>query len=45
VRILVQTVPADERWDAVRDRLTRAAAASLDEIGASDDSLAVGVLP
>jgi L-threonylcarbamoyladenylate synthase len=24
-RILVQEVPADERWDAVRDRLTRAA--------------------
>jgi L-threonylcarbamoyladenylate synthase len=45
VRILVQTVPADERWDAVRDRLTRAAAAGLDEIDASDDSLAVRVLP
>ena len=27
-RILVQAVPEDERWDAVRDRLTRAAAAS-----------------
>jgi L-threonylcarbamoyladenylate synthase len=26
--LLVQEVPADERWDAVRDRLTRAAAAS-----------------
>ncbi|HSY07925.1 MAG TPA: L-threonylcarbamoyladenylate synthase [Steroidobacteraceae bacterium] len=24
-RILVQEVPADERWDAIRDRLTRAA--------------------
>jgi L-threonylcarbamoyladenylate synthase len=28
-KILVQQVPADERWDAVRDRLTRAAASSL----------------
>ncbi len=27
-RILVQEVPADERWDAVRDRLTRAASDS-----------------
>jgi L-threonylcarbamoyladenylate synthase len=45
VRILVQTVPGDERWDAVRDRLTRAAAASFDELDADDDSLAVGVLP
>ncbi|HZF16605.1 MAG TPA: L-threonylcarbamoyladenylate synthase [Steroidobacteraceae bacterium] len=27
-RILVQQVPADDRWDAVRDRLTRAAASS-----------------
>ena len=26
-RILVQAVPAEERWDAVRDRLRRAAAA------------------
>ncbi|HEY5020084.1 MAG TPA: L-threonylcarbamoyladenylate synthase [Steroidobacteraceae bacterium] len=45
VRILVQTVPGDERWDAVRDRLARASAASLDEVDANDDSLAVGVLP
>ncbi|HEY6451476.1 MAG TPA: L-threonylcarbamoyladenylate synthase [Steroidobacteraceae bacterium] len=45
VRILVQSVPADERWDAIRDRLTRAAAASLDMSDADDDSLAVGVLP
>jgi L-threonylcarbamoyladenylate synthase len=47
VRILVQAVPADERWDAVRDRLTRAAAASVTETetDAEDDSLAVGVLP
>jgi L-threonylcarbamoyladenylate synthase len=31
VRILVQAVPADARWDAIRDRLTRAAAASANE--------------
>ena len=30
-RILVQEVPADERWDAARDRLQRAAAASAGE--------------
>jgi L-threonylcarbamoyladenylate synthase len=29
VRILVQAVPEEERWDAVRDRLMRAAAGSL----------------
>ncbi len=28
--LLVQEVPRDERWDAIRDRLTRAAAATLD---------------
>ena len=44
-RILVQGVPDDERWDAVRDRLTRAAAASETENQADDDALAVGVLP
>jgi L-threonylcarbamoyladenylate synthase len=44
-RILVQAVPGDERWDAVRDRLTRAAAASVSDSDADDDSLAVGVLP
>jgi L-threonylcarbamoyladenylate synthase len=43
-RILVQEVPADERWDAIRDRLARAA------IGAATDSgryhaLGTGVLP
>jgi L-threonylcarbamoyladenylate synthase len=42
-RILVQEVPGDERWDAVRDRLARAA------VGAADSgryaSLATGVLP
>jgi L-threonylcarbamoyladenylate synthase len=45
VRILVQEVPGDERWDAVRDRLKRAAAASYTESESDDDSLAVGVLP
>jgi L-threonylcarbamoyladenylate synthase len=42
-RILVQAVPDDEKWDAVRDRLMRASAAS-----ASDDSseaMAAGILP
>jgi len=43
-RILVQAPPPGERWDAVRDRLTRAAAASAD-LAADDDSLAVNVLP
>jgi L-threonylcarbamoyladenylate synthase len=43
-RILVQEVPGDERWDAVRDRLARAA------VGAASDSgryasLGTGVLP
>jgi L-threonylcarbamoyladenylate synthase len=43
-RILVQEVPGDERWDAVRDRLARAA------VGAAADSgrysaLGTGVLP
>ncbi len=54
--ILVQAVPEDERWDAVRDRLTRAAAASAaipasvpaadgaDDSAGEDDSLAVNVL-
>jgi L-threonylcarbamoyladenylate synthase len=45
-RIVVQAVPAEERWDAVRDRLRRAAAASAsDSDTAADDSLAVGILP
>jgi L-threonylcarbamoyladenylate synthase len=55
-RILVQDVPDDERWDAVRDRLTRAAAASLsypasapavggaDDDAGEDDSLAINAL-
>src|SRR5262245_35642874 len=43
-RILVQEVPGDERWDAVRDRLARAS------VGAGADSgsygaLGTGVLP
>jgi L-threonylcarbamoyladenylate synthase len=45
-RILVQEVPADERWDAARDRLQRAAAASRDELVADDkQSMALGILP
>ncbi len=43
-RILVQAPPPGERWDAVRDRLARAAAASA-ELAGDDDSLAVNVLP
>jgi L-threonylcarbamoyladenylate synthase len=46
VRILVQAVPPEERWDAVRDRLRRAAAASASDVGApADNSMAVGILP
>jgi L-threonylcarbamoyladenylate synthase len=41
-RILVQQVPADERWDAAYDRLQRAAAANAAEL-ADDDSVAAGV--
>jgi L-threonylcarbamoyladenylate synthase len=48
-RILVQAVPDDERWDAVRDRLSRAAGASVTAVPAedeaADDSLAVHSLP
>src|SRR5579872_6415423 len=45
-RILVQAVPPEERWDAVRDRLRRAAVASAsDTEAAADDSMAVGILP
>jgi L-threonylcarbamoyladenylate synthase len=40
-QILVQDVPHDERWDAVRDRLTRAAS----HIRDSDDTGALAVLP
>jgi L-threonylcarbamoyladenylate synthase len=42
-RILVQEVPADERWDAAYDRLHRAAAASATELADRSDSVAVGV--
>lgn len=42
-RILVQEVPGDERWDAVRDRLVRAAAR--DKGDAGDSTVEVGVLP
>ena len=45
-RILVQAVPPDERWDAVRDRLRRAAAANAgDDADEGDDSIAAGILP
>jgi L-threonylcarbamoyladenylate synthase len=44
-RILVQEVPAEEPWDAVRDRLRRAAAGTAAELADDDDSLVVGVLP
>jgi L-threonylcarbamoyladenylate synthase len=40
-QILVQAVPDDERWDAIRDRLVRAASA----ISESDDSGSIAVLP
>ncbi len=40
-RILVQDVPEDERWDAVRDRLSRAASRA-EEI---DDTGSMAVLP
>jgi L-threonylcarbamoyladenylate synthase len=42
-RILVQEVPGDERWDAVRDRLVRAAARDVSDAG--DSTLELGVLP
>lgn len=41
-KILVQQVPADERWDAVRDRLTRASASS---VTAPPEDGTGGVLP
>jgi L-threonylcarbamoyladenylate synthase len=40
-QILVQDVPAEERWEAVRDRLMRAASDSAE----TDDSGALAVLP
>jgi L-threonylcarbamoyladenylate synthase len=41
-RILVQEVPADERWDAAYDRLHRAAA-SATELADGGDTVALGV--
>jgi L-threonylcarbamoyladenylate synthase len=41
LQILVQDVPDDERWDAIRDRLIRAASS----VGESDDTGALAVLP
>jgi L-threonylcarbamoyladenylate synthase len=43
-RILVQEVPGDERWDAVRDRLSRAAVGAPSESGPYA-ALGTGVLP
>lgn len=43
-RILVQEVPADERWDAIRDRLARAATGSAPAPQGGSDG-AMGVLP
>lgn len=40
-RILVQDVPPDERWDAIRDRLTRAATS----VSEGDDTGSLAVLP
>jgi L-threonylcarbamoyladenylate synthase len=44
-RILVQEVPSDERWDAIRDRLARAAAATAANDSGRYSSLDTGVLP
>ncbi len=45
-RILVQELPpADERWDAARDRVRRAAAAGEQDSTQPNDALAMGVLP
>ncbi|HXR53226.1 MAG TPA: L-threonylcarbamoyladenylate synthase [Steroidobacteraceae bacterium] len=43
-RILVQEVPGDERWDAVRDRLARGAVGAAADSGRYS-SLGTGVLP
>jgi L-threonylcarbamoyladenylate synthase len=42
-RILVQEVPGDERWDAIRDRLARAAAGAA--VPTDSAEFATGVLP
>lgn len=44
VKILVQELPADERWDAVRDRLRKAASKSVGD-APLDIALGSGVLP
>jgi L-threonylcarbamoyladenylate synthase len=44
-RILVQEVPGDERWDAIRDRLVRAAAGAAAGAGSGEGDIAIGVLP
>jgi len=44
-RILVQELPGDERWDAARDRLQRAAAGSTEEAAVNNDAIALGALP
>jgi L-threonylcarbamoyladenylate synthase len=45
-RILVQELPrGDERWDAARDRLRRAAVAGGQDSVEQNDALAMGVLP
>jgi L-threonylcarbamoyladenylate synthase len=41
-RILVQEVPGDEKWDAVRDRLQRAAVVTSDS---ATERMAAGILP
>jgi L-threonylcarbamoyladenylate synthase len=41
-QILVQDVPEDDRWDAVRDRLMRAASSNVE---AADDTGSMAVLP
>ncbi|MGC4029826.1 MAG: L-threonylcarbamoyladenylate synthase [Steroidobacteraceae bacterium] len=43
--ILVQEVPGDERWDAIRDRLARAAAGGAASGPDEDSDVAIGVLP
>ena len=44
-RILVQEVPGDERWDAVRDRIARASAAAAPSVSGEEGDIALGVLP
>ncbi len=44
-QILVQEVPGDEKWDAIRDRLLRGAAASEVESGDLAATGALGVMP